>query len=47
MILKERDYNGDPIVKVLEYAYKIALIRESVLITEKGNKEGRSIMPVV
>ena len=47
MVLKERNYNRDPIIKVLRHVYKIVLIGRSVLITKKGNKEGRSTMPIV
>ena len=47
LVLKERDYNRDPIVKILKHTCKIVLIGRSILITEKGNKEGRSVTPIV
>jgi hypothetical protein len=47
LVFKERNYNRDPIIKVSGYVYKIVLIRRSILITEKGNKEGRSIIPII
>jgi len=47
LILKERNYNKDLIIKIPEYIYKTALIERSVLITKKGDKESRSVMPIV
>jgi len=47
LAFKERDYNGDPIVKVPEYMCKTVLTGRSILITKKGDKEGRSVMPII
>jgi hypothetical protein len=46
-VLKERDYDKDPIIKVSRHVYKTALTGRSVLITKKGDKEGRSAIPIV
>jgi len=47
LTLKERDHNRDPIVKVSRYVRKTVLIGRSILMIKKGNKEGRSVMPVI
>jgi len=47
LILKERNYNGNSIIKVLRHIYKTVLIGRSILTTKKGNKEGRSVMSIV
>ena len=45
--LKEKNYNGNLIIKVLRHIRKTALIERSILITKKGDKEGRSTAPIV
>ena len=47
LALKKRNYNGDPIVEVPGHICKTALIGRSILMTKKGNKESRSVMPIV
>jgi hypothetical protein len=47
LILKERNYNGNLIIKVSGYMCKIVLIRRSILITKKDKKESRNIIPIV
>jgi 20S proteasome alpha/beta subunit len=44
LILKERNYNENLIVKVLRYIYKIVLIKRSILITINGNKKDRKVI---